>query len=114
MTVLVVEDELQGAETLRDFLEDEGYRVVVARNGAEALARIEKETPSLVILDLIMPVMGGNSLYEHLQRSPALARIPVLVATSDPSRAPLGVPTLEKPLKLDRLLSLVALACQKT
>jgi hypothetical protein len=48
-----------------------------------------------------------------MQRSPHLARIPVIVTTSDPTRAPRGLPTLEKPLKLDKLLALVALACER-
>jgi len=69
------------------------------------------ERPSLLILDLLMPGMNGNALYDEMQKSPALKRIPVLVTTSDPTRAPRGVPTLAKPLRLDKLLSLVAFAC---
>jgi len=111
MTILIVEDEVHGGETLRELLEDEGYRVVIAHDGNEALAQLATLAPSLVILDLRMPGMNGTTLYDEMQRSPQLARIPVLVTTSDPTRAPLGVPTLEKPLRLDKLLSLIALAC---
>jgi CheY-like chemotaxis protein len=114
VTILVIEDEVHGRETLRDLLEDEGYRVMLARDGEEALAQLEVQCPSLVILDLLMPGMNGTLLYDELQRSPQLARIPVLVTTSDPTRAPPGVPTLEKPLRLDKLLSLVALALGRT
>jgi two-component system, sensor histidine kinase and response regulator len=84
--VLVVEDEIDARDTLRDVLEDEGYRVMVARDGNEALKHLTSVAPSL-------------------------AKIPVLVTTSDPTRAPRGVPTLEKPIQIDTLLSLVALAC---
>lgn len=112
MMVLVVEDEVDARDTLRDVLEDEGYRVMVARDGKEALQHLAgAAVPSLVILDLLMPGMGGNAFYDEMQRSRSLARIPVLVTTSDPTRAPRGVPTLEKPIQIDTLLSLVALAC---
>ena len=109
--ILIVEDDLHGRETLRDALEDEGYAVIVARDGHAALQQLVVARPSLMILDLLMPGMNGNALYDELQRTPELARIPVVVTTSDPARAPRGVPTLVKPLALDRLLTLVALAC---
>jgi CheY-like chemotaxis protein len=109
--VLVVEDQVDARDTLRDVLEDEGYRVMVARDGNEALQHLAGAAPSLVILDLLMPGMSGNALYDEMQRSRSLAKIPVLVTTSDPTRAPRGVPTLEKPIQIDTLLSLVALAC---
>lgn len=111
--ILVVDDEAYCRDTLCDVLQDEGYNVIVARDGREALHQLETGKPSLMILDLLMPGMSGNALYEEMQKSPRFAKIPVLVTTSDPSRAPTGVPTLEKPLKLDRLLSLVAFAYGK-
>lgn len=108
--ILVVDDDVHCGDTLCDVLSDEGYRVAVARDGLEAMHRLSTERPSLMILDLLMPGMSGNSLYDEMQRSPELARIPVLITTSDPTRAPRGVPTLPKPLRLDKLLSLVAFA----
>ncbi len=108
--ILIVEDETHGRETLREVLQDEGYEVEVARNGLEAMHHLERIRPTLMILDLLMPGMSGTALYAEMQKSPELAKIPVLVTTSDPSRAPRGVPTLVKPLKLERLLSLVAFA----
>jgi two-component system, sensor histidine kinase and response regulator len=109
--ILIVDDEAHGCDTLREVLQDEGYDVEVAHNGDEALARLQRDPPALLILDLLMPGMSGNALFEEMQRSPELAKIPVLVTTSDPARAPRGVPTLVKPLRLDRVLSLVAFAC---
>ncbi len=109
--ILIVDDEPHGRETLREVLQDEGYRVATARDGLDAMRQLESARPALMILDLLMPGMSGNALYDEMQKSPELARIPVLVMTSDPSRAPRGVPTLVKPLKLDKLLSLVAFAC---
>jgi CheY-like chemotaxis protein len=110
--VLVVDDEADARDTLRDVLEDEGYTVRVAGNGADALASIEQTRPDVVLLDLMMPSTNGNAVYEHLQRRATDASIPVVVVTADPSRAPAGVPTLEKPIRLDRMLKLVALCCK--
>jgi CheY-like chemotaxis protein len=109
--ILIVDDEPFSRDTLRDVLEDEGYRVTVARDGFDAMAQLEHARPELLILDLIMPGMTGNSLYEEMQKSAVLAKVPVLVTTSDPTRAPRGVPTLAKPLALDRVLKLVAMSC---
>jgi len=108
--ILIVDDEAAGRDALREALEDEGYQVAVARDGLDAMRQLETALPSLMILDLLMPGMHGNALYDEMQKSPQLARIPVLVTTADPTRAPVGVPTIDKPLRLDRLLSLVALA----
>jgi two-component system, sensor histidine kinase and response regulator len=109
--ILIVDDEVNGRETLRDLLEDEGYEVICASDGGDALNKLANARPSLMILDLLMPGMNGNALYDEMQKSPILARIPIVVTTSDPTRAPIGVPTLGKPLRLDKVLSVVALAC---
>jgi CheY-like chemotaxis protein len=108
-TVLVVDDEPELGDSLRDALEDEGYRVAVARNGKEALDALPAlEAPLAIILDIIMPVMSGTELYAAMQADPRLASIPVLVSTSDGSRAPSGVLIMKKPIDLDRLLDAVA------
>ncbi|TMQ18513.1 MAG: response regulator [Deltaproteobacteria bacterium] len=109
--ILIVEDEVHCRDTLCDALVDEGYSVDVARDGHEAMDKLATARPALLILDLRMPGMSGNTLYDEMQKSPELAGIPVLVTTADPARAPRGVPILAKPLRLDKLLSLVAFAC---
>jgi CheY-like chemotaxis protein len=108
-TVLIVDDEADIRESLQDALGDEGYSVVLASNGREALQLLPTlPRPCAVILDIIMPVMSGTELYQTMQANPQLAGIPVLISTSDPSRAPGGVPMLKKPVNLDRLLAAVA------
>jgi CheY-like chemotaxis protein len=108
-TVLVVDDEADIRESLRDALDDEGYAVFVASNGKEALALLPAlARPCAVILDIIMPVMSGTEFYEAMLATPTLADIPVLMSTSDPSRAPGRVPVMKKPIDLDRLLAAVA------
>jgi CheY-like chemotaxis protein len=104
-TVLIVDDEPDIRESLRDVLEDEGYRVVLAQNGKEALQHLATlERPCAIILDIIMPVMSGTELYEQLRADPKLSDIPLLVSTSDPSRAPSGVLIMKKPIDVERLL----------
>jgi len=108
-TVLVVDDEPDIRESLRDALEDEGYLVVVARNGKEALETLPTlEKPVAIILDIIMPVMSGAEFYAAMQADPRFAKTPVLISTSDASRAPSGVLLMKKPVDLDRLLDTVA------
>lgn len=108
-TVLVVDDETDIRESLKDALGDEGYQVVLASNGKEALSLLPGlSRPCAVILDIIMPIMSGTELYEAMQATPTLANIPVLMSTSDPSRVPSQVPVMKKPINLDRLLKVVA------
>jgi CheY-like chemotaxis protein len=110
-SVLIVDDETDLRESLREVLEDEGYQVQVAADGREAMARLNTARPCVVILDLIMPVMSGNEVYDAMQADPNLAGIPVIVSTSDPSRSPSGVPIMKKPVNIERLIQLVAKLC---
>jgi CheY-like chemotaxis protein len=106
--ILIVEDEADARETLAEFFEDEGCVVRTAANGAEALACLRSDDlPSVVLLDLLMPVVDGNEVYERMQRDPRLAKVPVIVSTSVPGRAPSGVLIMKKPMNLSRLLSVV-------
>jgi CheY-like chemotaxis protein len=111
MVVLIVEDERDLRDSLQEFLEQEGYAVATAGNGAEALAFLEHERPGLVILDLMMPVVSGDEVYARMQRDPRFSTIPVLVSTSDPSRAPSGTLIMKKPINLNRLLGAVRQHC---
>jgi two-component system, sensor histidine kinase and response regulator len=111
-TVLIVDDEVEIRETLREAFEDQGFVVRCASNGREGLASLRQfDPPCAVVLDLIMPLMNGNELYAEMQADPKLATIPVVVSTSDPSRAPPGVLIMKKPVDLGRLLSTVARLC---
>ena len=108
-TVLVVDDEPEIRDSLRDVLEDEGYRVCLAANGEEALAQLRTLQPPLaVILDIIMPVMSGTELYAAMKADPQLAGVPLIISTSDPSRAPSGPLIMKKPIDLQRLLAAIA------
>lgn len=110
--ILIVDDEADIRDSLAEFFEDEGFSVRTAADGAAGLAALDTgELPCVVILDLLMPVIDGNQMYETMQANPRLSRIPVIISTSDPRRAPTGVPTMKKPVDLVRLLAAVEKLC---
>jgi DNA-binding response OmpR family regulator len=78
-TILVVDDEHRLRQMIRVYLEQEGYRVVEAGNGREALFVARRERPDLVILDLMMPEMGG---YDFLREFGKESQTPVIVLTA--------------------------------
>src|SRR6478672_9494529 len=78
--VLVVDDDPDILDALSEILEVEGYKVQRARNGREALQRIEQDMPDLVLLDLMMPVMDG---WEFARSLAPGARPPIIVLSAD-------------------------------
>jgi CheY-like chemotaxis protein len=112
-TIVVVDDEPGYCETVKDLLEDEGYTVEIAvdgRAGLELLRRLPGR-PCLLLLDLIMPILDGTAVYREIQADPQLAPIPVVIATSDPARAPSGATVMPKPMTVERLLEAVRCTC---
>jgi len=80
--ILVVEDERDIADLLRYHLEREGFRVVTAASGAQALREVERERPDLVLLDLMIPEGDGLEVCRRLRATPATARLPIIVLTA--------------------------------
>ena len=78
-SVLIVEDDADTAKLLKNSVSDYGVEAHVAGNGEEALAHLTKHRPSVMVVDLMMPVMNGFELIERLEQTPALADIPVVV-----------------------------------
>ena len=76
--MLIVEDVPDTLNLLRVTLEFKGYRVLTARNGHEALDAIQKERPSVIITDILMPKMDGFSLVQRLRIDPETRNIPVI------------------------------------
>jgi CheY-like chemotaxis protein len=114
-TVLVIEDEEDLREMMRDALELDGYAVATARDGEQALEELSHiEYPCVVILDLLMPGMNGWDFFAAIRQRPELASIPIVVHSSAANRAPAGATrVLQKPLELERLLSVVQEYCDK-
>ena len=81
-TILVVDDEPNVRQYLTTVLEDAGFNVVAAGNGAEALEIIKKQIPDFISLDLIMPKKSGHRLLHELRRNKQWSRIPVLIVTA--------------------------------
>ncbi len=111
--ILIVEDDESIRESLRDVLEIEGYSVVEADNGRTALDQLLAGlTPSLVLLDLMMPVMSGLELLAAVRAEPSLATLPVIVVSAWPPAA-IDLPGstqgfVKKPVDLDELFAAVA------
>ncbi|MDO9550605.1 MAG: hybrid sensor histidine kinase/response regulator [Methanoregula sp.] len=79
--ILIVEDSRTQAEYLRAILEEEGYPIVVATNGCEALNQIAVDRPSLVLTDIIMPEMDGYELCSRIKQDEKCSDIPVILVT---------------------------------
>lgn len=106
--VLVVDDEPVISEMIRDILEHEGFRVMTAANGMEALRAMEHTKPSVVLLDMQMPIVDGPAFAERLRD--AGVRVPIVVMTAGPSAARWAEQLsadafLSKPFELAALLS---------
>ena len=79
--ILIVEDDSDFQDIYQLYLQGESFQVLTALNGKEAVAILEKETPDLIILDLIMPVMDGEEFYAWLRGQEKWRNMPVIVAS---------------------------------
>ena len=81
-TVLLVEDEEPLRRVLRDLLEREGFDVVEAADGVQALDEVDRSAPDVLVLDLNLPRLDGYGVLSHLRARPSTARLPVIVLTA--------------------------------
>ncbi len=114
-SVLVVDDDQGVQQTVRAILEDEGYEVIVASDGLNALAKLDGFFPALILLDITMPRMDGYAFADELRRVGLHERLPIVVLTAD-GRARQKAERvgaagyLHKPFSVDGLLATVAAA----
>lgn len=80
--ILIVDDEPLGRETLEALLKPQGYHLLFATNGADALVQASIQPPDLVLLDIMMPGMDGFTVCRRLRADPLLAEVPVLLITA--------------------------------
>ena len=113
-TVLLAEDDLEIRDILQDLLEAEGYDVIPASHGRQALeflqaARGDKDRlPDLVVLDLMMPLVDGNKVLETMKNDPLLAPIPVVVLSAVARERPAGAAAfLRKPIPLQKFFDTI-------
>jgi CheY-like chemotaxis protein len=107
--VLIVDDDPDLLDVTSFVIEDEGMAVETARNGEEALALLRAgRLPTLILLDLMMPVMNGREFLDAVADDPVLKRIPVVVLTATEHTEVAGArEVLGKPMDLKELLQIV-------
>lgn len=80
--ILLVEDEPLLSTLLKQRLEKEGYQVVGVTDGEEALSAIRRETPRLILLDIILPKMSGFEFMERVNDDPQIPAIPIVITSN--------------------------------
>jgi CheY-like chemotaxis protein len=114
--ILLVDDHDDLREMLATALSIEGYRVSTAANGFEALLEARSHRPSLILLDLMMPVMDGPGFLAEQQRDPSLAAVPVIVVSAHGDGERIACEAgarafIPKPIEIDRLLGTIDQIC---
>ena len=80
--ILIADDEANIVVSLEYLLQREGYAVSIARDGQEALDAIERDTPDLVLLDVMMPIKTGFEVCASVRANPAMAHTRILMLTA--------------------------------
>jgi two-component system, cell cycle response regulator DivK len=80
--ILVVEDQEDNRQIMRDMLAGTDYEITEAENGEEALAAIAKQRPDLILMDIQLPIMDGYTATRRIKDDPALRAIPIIAVTS--------------------------------
>ena len=112
--ILVVHDDTSMLGLLKLHLEKAGYQVLLAQDGVAGRQLASSAAPNLILVDVDMPYWNGYGLFQRLKADPGTRHIPVVFLTAD-RQVEDGAPQLgaeaclKKPLKVDRLLEVVAL-----
>jgi CheY-like chemotaxis protein len=117
-TILVVEDDESIREYVKELLELEGFTVTAASNGEEGLRALRRSEPlpSLILLDVMMPVKDGFQFREEIAEDPVLGAIPVVIMTADGhidlKRQKIGAKeAVRKPFNIDQFIEVVKRNC---
>ncbi len=81
-TILIVDDEISGLHTLESILDGQGYQIVMAQSGPEALEKTRALLPDVILLDVMMPGMDGFEVCRSIRNDPLLAEIPIIMLTA--------------------------------
>lgn len=116
-TILIVDDEPDTCTYFSTVLEDKGFETIIARNGAEGLARLEESVPDLITLDVTMPEKSGVKLYREIKNSGQWKGVPVIIITgvaddfekfiSSRKSVPPPEGYLSKPIDVEKFLGMV-------
>ena len=88
--ILIIEDEEALLLMLAERLERNGYESLTAKDGEEGLLKMKEERPDLVLLDIVMPKIGGFEVLEAIQQDPALQKIPVIIISNSSQSVEIG------------------------
>ncbi len=80
--ILIVEDEEILLELLQKRLTQEDYQVAIAKDGIEGLEKIKEDIPDLILLDIVMPRMGGFEMMKELQKDEKFSQIPIIIISN--------------------------------
>jgi two-component system cell cycle response regulator DivK len=80
--ILVVEDQEDNRQIIRDMLSATDYQITEAENGEEALAAVAKQRPDLILMDIQLPILDGYEATRRIKTDPALRSIPIIAVTS--------------------------------
>ncbi len=108
---MIVEDEQSFQDLYTMMLEDTGYEIVRAYDGDEALSKLEEKKPDLIILDILLDLVTGDTFFLYIKGMPEYANIPVIVASSFSPKAYKNLKEmdpdlvfLEKPFTKEKLI----------
>ncbi len=85
-TIMIVEDDASFHNLYDEVLGDTDYNLIHAYDGDEALVKLEEKKPDLIILDIILDMMTGDTFFLYLKSKPECADIPVIIISSQPKR----------------------------
>ena len=117
--ILLIDDDPDFVEAVKVIVENGGYDVRVAYDGAEGLEAVAQEKPDLIVLDVMMPVMNGHEACAKLKADPQTAKIPIILLTAVADRVTTSTYThrdmleseaedyMPKPVEPAELLSLI-------
>ena len=80
--ILIIEDEEILLDLIQKRLTQEGYKIYIARNGEEGLEKIKEEKPDLILLDIVMPKMGGFEVMERINKDKEFKDIPIIIISN--------------------------------
>ena len=80
--ILVIDDDKTFQKTIRDTLEPLGYVIAEAHDGEEGLIKVEKEKPNLILLDIVMPKLGGMEFLRIINKDDHQNEIPILITSN--------------------------------
>ena len=112
--ILVVDDDAMVIKLLENILKNQGFEVVVAHDGIDAMVQVKNTKPDLIVLDVMMPELNGYEVCSHLKFDPQFKGIPIIILTSRDQELDerigklMGIEYLHKPIDRERLLATIA------